>query len=786
MRTLIIVILIGVFGLCYFEMTFAEITIEGESVHVETDAYAVQFDKGVITHIHNKLTDATYTIGESKQGLSGMLNWERRNISTRRATLESTTLIDPVHAVLLFRHADTEIRLFISIDRATDDMLINIEGKSNTPGVMGMQWGAGYLDTDNLSLISPIHGGRIIDPTNPIDFHIHAYPSSSWEAQLVIMQSEHGGFFVRNTDNTFQFKHFIFDRKDNGSHLQFVTLNQSPFDTHTSAKSDLWRFNTYHGDWRVPARLYRDWMEQTFDARRLSDIDWLEDISLFVGSARSRIGLTNTALLDRLAELVDPTRTVVMLKRWANGGEWWSEEHHDPAPDYFPKPEMGRFIEAAHQHGFRVIPWIPLLGFSPSHPLYPHFRQYQIRDTRTGVVIEPVPHPHPEFHPLTTMNPASSEFRNLIVQRLKAVWEEYGVDGFFLDANHFVMNDGNGLIDGLNMGQGMDLLHRELAEAMPGIIFGGERLHEASFARVSLAQRPPLGVKLQPHPISSFLFAPFAHAISTAPRNPDRAPDFHQQHTRYEEIWGVMPTLNIWDVWQLGEEYVEAHKILLAARTWQQPDFYAVTGDVNQDGQVNVLDLILVASSFGEQPPSNPQADTNKDGVVNLLDLVFVAESLSQNAAAPAQLAFIESIPPSAKEVIAAHRALNELQAIPNKTPRIQIAIELLRHYLAIADQKVQETKLLPNYPNPFNPDTWIPYQLSEGSRVTVKIYDIRGHLVRTIDVGHKPVGYYLTRERAIYWDGRNKSGEPVSSGVYFYTLNIDTDTQTRRMVIVK
>ena len=208
--------------------------------------------------------------------------------------------------------------------------------------------------------------------------------------------------------------------------------------------------------------------------------------------------------------------------------------------------------------------------------------------------------------------------------------------------------------------------------------------------------------------------------------------------------------------------------------------------DANLDGRINVLDLIVVASSFGEQPPSNPQADTNKDGVVNLLDLVFVAQHLNQNAAAPSQLALIESMPSTAKEVIAAQRALTELEAIPNKSHGVQIAIELLRHYIAVADRNVQETKLLPNYPNPFNPDTWIPYQLSESSEVTVKIYDIRGHLVRTIDVGHKPVGYYLIRGRAVYWDGRNASGESVSSGVYFYALSAGDYTQTRRMVIVK
>lgn len=98
----------------------------------------------------------------------------------------------------------------------------------------------------------------------------------------------------------------------------------------------------------------------------------------------------------------------------------------------------------------------------------------------------------------------------------------------------------------------------------------------------------------------------------------------------------------------------------------------------------------------------------------------------------------------------------------------------------------MEETKLLANYPNPFNPDTWIPYQLSEGSTVTVKIYDVSGHLIRTIDVGLKPVGYYLTRGRAVYWDGRNESGERISSGVYFYTFTANNYTETRRMVIVK
>ena len=195
-------------------------------------------------------------------------------------------------------------------------------------------------------------------------------------------------------------------------------------------------------------------------------------------------------------------------------------------------------------------------------------------------------------------------------------------------------------------------------------------------------------------------------------------------------------------------------------------------GDVNQDGIVNVLDMIVVAQNFGQEPPSDSRADVNQDGVVNLLDLVFVAEHFSQDAAAPSQLDLIKSIPSTAKEIIAAQRALSELEAMPNKSQGVQLAIELLRHYLSVANQRVEETKLLPNYPNPFNPETWIPYQLSEGSTVTVKIYDVSGGLVRTIGVGHKSVGYYLTREKAVYWDGRNENGEPNQQWCLF--LHID------------
>ena len=97
-----------------------------------------------------------------------------------------------------------------------------------------------------------------------------------------------------------------------------------------------------------------------------------------------------------------------------------------------------------------------------------------------------------------------------------------------------------------------------------------------------------------------------------------------------------------------------------------------------------------------------------------------------------------------------------------------------------------RETTLLPNYPNPFNPETWIPYQLASAGDVTLRIHALDGTLVRTLSLGYKAVGVYQSRSRAAYWDGRNEFGESITSGVYFYTLTTSDFNATRKMLIQK
>ena len=95
-------------------------------------------------------------------------------------------------------------------------------------------------------------------------------------------------------------------------------------------------------------------------------------------------------------------------------------------------------------------------------------------------------------------------------------------------------------------------------------------------------------------------------------------------------------------------------------------------------------------------------------------------------------------------------------------------------------------TELLPNYPNPFNPETWIPYRLGKDAEVTLTIYDARGDVVRQFDLGFQPAGTYETRSRAVYWNGTNDFGETVANGVYFYSLSTSDYSRTRKAIILK
>ena len=206
-----------------------------------------------------------------------------------------------------------------------------------------------------------------------------------------------------------------------------------------------------------------------------------------------------------------------------------------------------------------------------------------------------------------------------------------------------------------------------------------------------------------------------------------------------------------------------------------------VVGDLNHDGVVSISDLVLAASQFGTTGPS--AADLNGDNTVNIQDLVLIANALGDVAAAPSAGQSSAALVHTWLQLAQQHAS----DAVPTSLPDgfsyargIQVLEQLARALTP------DTTALLANYPNPFNPETWIPYQLAKAADVTVSIHAADGNLVRTLALGHQDAGMYQHRSQAAYWDGKNELGETVASGLYFYTLTAGDFTATRRMLILK
>ena len=213
--------------------------------------------------------------------------------------------------------------------------------------------------------------------------------------------------------------------------------------------------------------------------------------------------------------------------------------------------------------------------------------------------------------------------------------------------------------------------------------------------------------------------------------------------------------------------------------------------DVNEDGNVDVTDTTLVTAALGQSGADivNSRTDVNGDDTVDADDLLLVTDNLddAENASPATLSAIVNLVDPTVLESLdrnVLQAQLQILRAESDGSVKYQNAIALLEAFLAAT--RPEETVLLANYPNPFNPETWLPYHLANASNVRITIYDTRGVVVRRLDLGHQREGYYTSRSRAAYWDGRNHVGERVASGIYFYELAADDISLLRKMVILK
>ena len=190
--------------------------------------------------------------------------------------------------------------------------------------------------------------------------------------------------------------------------------------------------------------------------------------------------------------------------------------------------------------------------------------------------------------------------------------------------------------------------------------------------------------------------------------------------------------------------------------------------DVNGDGSVDNADASLVAAAMNT---SNTKYDVNGDGTVNFLDLLLVFDNRDPGAAGAPTLVGMQL---SAVQIDRIEEQIDLLIATNDRSPAAMRTLIYLQQLIVTA--RPEKTQLLANYPNPFNPETWIPYELATDTNVRITIYNPQGVVIRTLQLGQQSAGYYTGRDRAAYWDGRNALGEQVASGLYFYQFETDDD----------
>ena len=589
---------------------------EAGNVLAETDRYQVRFRNGVLTHFHNKLTQETYTQGESEALTRLKVG---RSLTTNDITPEIKK-ISPLECKLIYSDTwsaphDNEVtlHLFIGIDADTGDLLIRQTGFSNTGGIERITWAFENLSETAVDVIAPVTGGQIL--VNPDRYH---YPRK-WETPLAILQGGRGGAFVRSDDTQFRFKTLEYESEGgNDFALNFWEVPHAPFETVKQITTATWRLNAYEGDWKMPALAYRQWMHEALQPADRSEMPaWVNDINVIIFHSNVDIDI-----LAPLSRLVDPEQTLIFLHQWRHRG------HDGDLPNYTPdaiKPEFADFVKKAHRYGFKVMAHVNMIGVSEYHPLYAKFEKYQVRDPHTGEKTGWYwEDRHTSIDSHAFINPASSEYRKMFVDTLKNLWERYQVDAFHLDISSPVYNDNNGLIDGLTYAEGNILLHQEIRAAIPGIILGGEGLNDVTFIHESFVQRFRIPATEIPHPISSLLFSPYTISYGRFIPNPDLRAEEYQKYFPEYDVWDILLTIRIITAKDFREQRrPETFKLFELARERQNWRF----GDVNSDGVVNILDLTLVAQQIGTLNPSSRRADVNKDGVVNILDLVIVANA---------------------------------------------------------------------------------------------------------------------------------------------------------------
>ncbi len=545
MKTTIRLILSGAF--LPLSLSHARITVTGDRATIETKTGSVIVRRGAVIRLENRLTGEVYTAAEAAgPGLGIRMKtgerWAGANARIR------TTRLDPDKLRIEAALPDgSTIATTYSIEPKTGDILVRQWATSAQNGLYGVQWQIPGIDLDQ-DILVPGQSGMNLGRASPLQGVTFNWPVG-WEVRMMVVARGKGGVWIWTEDPEMRFKACIWKRAGKTGALTFRTDNFAPIDKLTAAESVEWRLAFFEGDWRVPARRYRERSRVAWKRTRLADQQpaWVEDIRFVV------ITGLKTEVIDALAKQVDPAATLLYIPQWRKDG------YDRNYPDYTALDAFEPFVRHARGLGYHVMPHMNYFGCDPEHPAYQRHKTHHLRDPLTNQPawwippLERLPGAEPSIK-FAYINPASKAWRDELTERMVAAQKEYGFDAIHLDQTLLMINHAGGLIDGMSSIQGNLALHRQLRQAMPGVALSGEGLNEVTGLYEAFAQRhAPHAVDhvhatwneqaiASAHPISSYFLTPYTRIYGYLGMcNPSNRGLFLAWRRSYEN-WGVVPT----------------------------------------------------------------------------------------------------------------------------------------------------------------------------------------------------------------------------------------------------
>lgn len=478
----------------------AQLAANGKSLTVTTTNSIATFTGADLTGFKNQLTNENYLKHASAGELAAInpIASPTQSLQTSNWVIGTEAGTGVPIATITASDSTRSMTLTVKIDAATQETVVASSASITSAGLRDSSWSIAGLDLAGGHLIVPGENGLVFDKDHsPVGVYMQ-YPTYVWNAQMSVYETAQGSFLFYSTDPFGRFKQLRTTSRGSSSvDLAIVTEAIAPFPSATSTPSIEWRLKAFSGDWRNAAQVYRNWLAVNRPPTSDSAHPWVSGIRTVV-STRS----LDTSFLSALAATVVPSKTLLYVF------DWRASAYDVNYPDYTPRAGAGTFITAAQNLGFRVMLHCDAYGVSPGNADYASLQAFQARKPETleldGWFWDMPPSTIGRF---AYINPASSAFRSLFVTRVGAAIAAVHPDAIHLDVSSGLINDGNGLIEGLTFAQGAAQLHQDLITAFPNVAIGGEGENDVlyryqSFAQTLWLEYPPM----QGHPISTFLF----------------------------------------------------------------------------------------------------------------------------------------------------------------------------------------------------------------------------------------------------------------------------------------